>query len=362
MFGTLLIFRAEQLNYSALLFIYSQAFQTNKEKGVAVAQHSIGQLQFNGTVSSCCNDLKNSTSVEYKDVKTGDSSLTAATGFKDAAIVLDGEFVKGNDYYLKVQIPQNFNYDYEFTIKLMKENGDYQFLKKVSVPKPALSSTDTSMVYEAVLYETNEKEVTVTLQEKCPTYPQTTYEEDVLYYQAAENGNPAAYYLGQADGTCIKTNNFNDMSLTASWMNTSAQTYGTFEMTFSPVEENFTYILLEMTRSAIDYNIQYTEDADGNGIFNDTGYGRKITITQDDYTLYELVNLVTVEKGFSRIGVWGHPGLMMAINNEEIQIGPSGYYEQDVLTVTSLGIKVEGWQDTWTLDYEYENQRLLKRR
>ena len=59
------------------------------------------------------------------------------TGFKDVAIIPDKQFVKGQDYYLKVQIPQDMNYAMEFTIKLMKnsdtDQGAYQYIKTVNV-------------------------------------------------------------------------------------------------------------------------------------------------------------------------------------------------------------------------------------
>ena len=59
------------------------------------------------------------------------------TGFKDVAIIPNEQFSKGQDYYLKVKIPQDMNYAMEFTIKLMKnkdtDQGSYQYIKTVNV-------------------------------------------------------------------------------------------------------------------------------------------------------------------------------------------------------------------------------------
>ena len=81
----------------------------------------------------------------------------------------------------------------------------------------------------------------------------------------------------------------------------------------------------------------------------------KVTNTK----LYNLKNLVSsVHNGGSltRIGVWGHPGLTLAIDGEEIHVGASGYYEEDVLPISSLGIVANDYLDNWTLDYSYDTE------
>ena len=58
----------------------------------------------------------------------------------------------------------------------------------------------------------------------------------------------------------------------------------------------------------------------------------------------------------SRIGVWSHPGLVMAVNGEEIRVGPSGFYELDTVPVETLGIVAPDgdYSNNWTVDYEYK--------
>jgi hypothetical protein len=45
---------------------------------------------------------------------------------------------------------------------------------------------------------------------------------------------------------------------------------------------------------------------------------------------------------------------MMAINGEEIKVGPSGYYELNDFEITSLGIACMDSNDKFTIDYQYE--------
>jgi hypothetical protein len=56
--------------------------------------------------------------------------------------------------------------------------------------------------------------------------------------------------------------------------------------------------------------------------------------------------------------VWGNYGLRMAVNGEEIRIGPTGYYEMDLLPIYRLGIAPQ-WDSNnqnssdFTVDYLY---------
>ena len=48
----------------------------------------------------------------------------------------------------------------------------------------------------------------------------------------------------------------------------------------------------------------------------------------------------------------------MAINGEEIRVGASNYYELDnILPVTSLGIVADGYDDQFSIDYQYEQNQ-----
>ena len=107
-----------------------------------------------------------------------------------------------------------------------------------------------------------------------------------------------------------------------------------------------------MTRQSEDYNIQHTTQ-------NGTEYGRILDIDKTVCELYKvnnLVNSMNSNANLDRIGVWGHSGLMMAINGEEIKIGPSGFYELAEVPVSSLGVVARDFNDSFTVDYEFSNK------
>lgn len=318
-----------------------------------MAQYNIGQKRFQG--NGCVNVV--TTYTGYQSVSMSGDSDTSNLGFQDAVIFPteeEGSFAKGQDYYLKIRIPQDMNYEMTFNIKLMPSSDGsadtkkYQFVKRISINR---GGTGTN-VYNVVLYEKSNEEIAVDFPLAYDINKKS--QQDKIY----TNKNHTKYYLGGSNGEYVSTDKFNDIALTASWrQENSSDTYGVFEMVFRPVSNDFSRLLLEMERTAEDYNIQrLVKDEENNTEF--TEYGRKIAITPNDVVLYKLVNQIPgaqQKQGLSRIGIWGHPGLMMAINGEEIRIGPSGHYEQDVISIKSLGIVAENdnWADDWTLDYEY---------
>ena len=113
---------------------------------------NIGQYRYAGTSSNCITSM--SFDKRYVDSNidiTGSNGQN--TGFKDIAIIPTEQLSKGQDYYLKVTIPQDMNYAMEFTIKLMKNTetnqGSYQYIKTVNVN----AGGDGTNVYNVALYE-----------------------------------------------------------------------------------------------------------------------------------------------------------------------------------------------------------------
>ena len=305
--------------------------------------YQIGQLRYTGTG---CVSTVNST-IGYQAVSMGDSSSSATTtSFQDVLITPDTAFEKDRDYYLSISIPQDMNYDMNFNLKIIKKENNattvYQFLKNITIYRGGSGEN----VYNVVLYEKSDGSVGAMLPH---TYQAGTVNvKDEIYYDASRD----AYYLGNGGTSYTQTYDYNDISIVASWRQELGENYGVFEMTFRPVEDSFEGILLEMVRTAEDYNIQRASET------GETEFGRKVDITKMKYTLYSISNLVDQmnrDRSLSRIGVWGHPGLMMVINGEEIKIGPSGYFELDALPITSIGIVARGWEDNWTIDYQYDN-------
>lgn len=302
---------------------------------------SIGQYRYKGA-GSCITTVLSGKGYQNTSL-TGDE--TVSTSFKDVVITTSsGPLLRDTDYYLYVKIPQNMNYDLSFNIKLIKQEGDasvYQFLKNISIPKGG----NASNVYNVVLYELSSGDIQAMI--PLPYVAGATNKKDLLYYDK----NSKKYYLGNGNSTYTETSNINDVSIVASWNQVSGENFGYAEIVFRPVEDSFGQILIEMVRTAEDYNIQYDND-DGS-----TGFGRIIPLDEFDYELLQIKNLVdeiNPEKTLERIGVWGHPNLLMAVNGEEIRIGASSYYELDVLPIKSLGVVAKDYKDNFSIDYQFE--------
>lgn len=286
--------------------------------------------------------------LSYKPIAVSTGSSTEASSFQDIQVSpAGGTFLQDQDYYFKIAIPQDMNYTMNFDIQLIKTDGsseeEFQFIKNVSVERGGTGQN----VYNVVLYE----DLDGNIKSMIPlTYTAgKTNVRNNLYYQASTN----AYYIGNGGTSYTRWDKFNNLSVVASWRTELGDNYGIFEMTFRPIDSGFTHLHLKMVRSAEDYNIQRT------GTNNMVEFGRKIDITKVKCTLYALTNLVPALSPYdvlSRIGVWSHPGLIMTINGEEIRVTANGYYELDVLPITSLGIVAPDgdYSNFFTIDYEYE--------
>lgn len=308
-----------------------------------MATTNIGQYRYAGASSNCI------TSMSFKKAYVSSNiDITGLdeknTGFKDVAIIPDEQFSKGQDYYLKVKIPQDMNYAMEFTIKLMKNKdtsqGSYQYIKTVNVN----AGGDGTNVYSVALYEKKDGSINAMIPLK---YGQSNI-NGALYYRETDK----KYYLGTGSTGYEQTDKCNIVALTASWKTDVSERYGLFEMIFRPIEEGFVSIVLSMTRQSEDYNIQHTTQ-------NGTEYGRILDIDKTICELYKvnnLVNSMNSNANLDRIGIWGHSGLMMAINGEEIKIGPSGFYELSEVPVSSLGVVARDFNDSFTVDYEFSNK------
>lgn len=305
-----------------------------------MAEYQIGQIRYTG---SGCVDPVSTNPPTYQNISMS-GGTSEGSSYKDVLISPQQAFIKDHDYYFSISIPQDMNYDMEFDLKLIKSednvNTVYQYLKKISIGRGGTGEN----VYTVVLYEKSDGDVAAMLPLTYQYGSRNT--KDAIYY----NSSNGQYFLGNGDTTYTRTYNFNDIAMVASWREETGINRGTFELIFRPVEDNFTGILLQMTRTPEDMNIQH---ADGS-------FGRQVDLDNIIFTLYELtnqVNNINRDGVLSRIGIWSHPGLLMAINGEEIRVGPSGYYElsSDLIDIESIGIvaKDSAWEDNWTMDYEY---------
>ena len=315
--------------------------------------NSIGQYRFQGT-GSCVTAVDSSK--QYVSTATVGTGEGTSTSFQDIMIVSSAALQQNQDYYLYVKVPQDLNYDMTFNIKLTRSDTTgsdasevYQFLASVTIPKGGSGNN----VYTVALYDTGQDDgegndiVSAMIPLQYSAGSANT--QGLLYYDAATG----KYYVGNGGTSYTETIRYNDVSLGASWLHEVGSNYGYAELVFRPVESGFSRIVLEMVRTAEDYNIQGVADS------GETIYGRYIPLDSFEYTLYTLTNLVndiTPNGSLDRVGVWSHPGLLMAVNGEEIRVGKSGLWEIDgILPIESLGIVAVDYKDNFSIDFMYEN-------
>lgn len=323
--------------------------------------YSIGQYRFRG--NGCVTQIAG-TSVAYVKTQNDADAVddTNSATFQDICINTP-TLSENTDYYLKLKVPQDLNYAYTFQIRLTRQNAStaeekesYQYLRGMSVAKPSVSGT-VQNVYTVALYDTGingQVAAMIPIDYKPNQGIQTT---NGLLYKDKSQG---VYYLGKGGTSAVQTDKYNDISMVANWISTPGEYYGILEIVFRPVAAGFNQILLYMNRTAEDYNIQRHVDSSD---LSKIEYGRIIDKNRFSYTLCSLTDLVSrlnsAEKpSLARIGVWGRPGLFMAVNGEEIRIGASGFYEMDVLPITSLGIYAPDgdYTNNFTIDYTIEDK------
>lgn len=298
--------------------------------------YQMGQLRYSGSETT-----ENSVSLGYYTASTTESETT---GFKDVFITAD--LVKGNSYFLSIPIPQDLNYDMTFAVKLFNtDTKSYQYLKSFT----ANSGSTISNAELIVLYEDLAGETRVAF----PTDYHSTDAGDMSKIYVDKTGATNKYYL--YNGSSYEaTDRVNGVNLNKSWLESSSTSFVTLEALFTPVDDSFSGILLEMSRIPEDYSI--VSGTDYGRVVDITKIRSKVGVTNVNKIVRSVTDLVSARTGvssLSRIGVWGRPGLPLSVNGEEIHIGPSGYYEQDVVPVTSFGVVSTSINDNWTMDYMY---------
>jgi hypothetical protein len=301
--------------------------------------YQIGQYRYEGAQYTV-GDLTGDFDLVYRKTDTDGGA------FKDVAIRCS-ELSTDKDYYFKVKVPQDKNYDLSFNLQLMKSGGssdEYQWLSSVTVPRGGSGGN----AYLVALYKYGDEVKAM----RPKVYGVDDGAPGDLFYEDS-TGN---YYTYDGSSYTV-TYDYNDLYVNADWdqeYSADDSTMTSFEIVFRPIEDGFTDIVLSMVRSGVDWNIQ-TADDDGN-----VTYGRVIPISGSGAVSFEVLEVKSLMSRIKRnkltkIGVNGHPGMFMAINGEQVRVGPSGVYEFDALPVESLGVVARDYGSNFTIDYIYED-------
>lgn len=174
----------------------------------------------------------------------------------------------------------------------------------------------------------------------------------------------------------IQVTNYSYANLETTWNTESINPEKVIiEAVFSPKDDNFDQLVVEMVRNVEDYNISYTVKDEDSGLITKY-YGRKLELEDEDCELRTITDVINTLLGIkttvidangqsstsnsasvSRVGVWGRSDAITAIESEEFRIGPNGYYEIHIdggnYNIERLGFVVRDVYDKFMMDYEY---------
>lgn len=285
-------------------------------------------------------------------------------------------FISGKPYYLEIEIPKDDNYPLDFALLLIPtpsssqgstdlDQLNYQFIRYLRVLQGIHGNTGQSRV---VLYQhknanhdyDDDEEVKIAIAIEVPedssgmVDPRYEYKANNIYYRASIDR-----YMWATTNTTIWDSSssdeygFTDVILSHSWKtHTSEREKARYELIFTPRVDGMSVLYLYLIPTKADNDIQW--NLEGSDI---TYYGRHVDISKMSVKLYAINNLLSDGAGSSitarRIGVWGRSELMLAINGEEIKVGPSNYYELQDFAITSLGVAAQNEADRFTIDIQY---------
>lgn len=150
-------------------------------------------------------------------------------------------------------------------------------------------------------------------------------------------------------------------------------TYQTFEVVFTP-SQNFDSILFEYDRTSVDYdpNNDDTKVRTVNDIYiegtlqpSQEIMGRRMNVKilrvdliQNLFSQKDANNILGSDIGqITKVGIQGPPGMLLAINGQQIRIGGNGIYQlnNELITITQLGVVPidDTSRNYFIIDYEY---------
>lgn len=302
-------------------------------------------------------------------IKLNPSNNSVANQY-DAGTSRPTTFNRNTDYYAYIDLPQDINYEMIFDIKLVKIDTmtgveNYQYIKTFTVPRSTTASSTTAHTVALYALDRNNEKSAVKAMIPLEVEGQLTAANVIKQHSKIEigtlykrkNANQFAVGISRNGSTVLElTDHVNANIMIETWKTDRTTARKGVELVFRPVADGFNMLKIQMRRTTDDQLMSgKVTCADGTEQENQ---GRAVALGEVQYKLFQLENLVPVatssdEGEFSRFSVWSHPGLMMAVNGEEIRVGSSGFYELDVLQVTSLGIVAQDFSDNWTLDYEF---------
>ena len=338
-----------------------------------MSYNGIGQVSFRGGCIQKC-----STAVKTKNI-----SMEEFFQFTDTFVCLsdDSYFELQTDYYYDFLIEPFKNTNTEIELHLVNysnlEDSEYQFIKSFILPRK--NEKNDSNNYTVILfYDNNLKKdrveivvndsLTIDSNNNPIKKDNVNLEDNKVYELKTNNSEMTNFWIySEKDESFTAILNYNLALIQKVVEDTGDVEESSFFRVrgiFSPLTNNFNAIRIKINRSTEDYFSSSQEE--------NISYGRVISLGENS-NIYQLTNLIGAKDYISditvidRVGIWGNYGMLFAINGEELRIGPTGYYELDILPITRIGVaaylqedganndlsSLVNLSDDFTIDYQY---------
>ena len=361
----------------------------------------IGQVSFNSSCGVQCPFNSEFKMISAFGSTNENTSEESSYNFKDLCLKLSNvinenneeqqqSFKVNSDYYFDLYIEAVENFQTTIDLQLVNLNNEadteYQFIRSFKLPV-GINSKSEDNLYRIIFFQKGTedklsfvKENSLTLDDNNKVSPKKNIDlvNDQVYELISSNSILGGYYYctllnGEHKLEKIQTN-FSTALLRKTWQNEVVAFGEEIENNknlirvrgiFSPLRSDFNAIRLKIVRATEDF---FLSSSEGDDIY----YGRILKINEEKSSIYELTNLlgspeyISETEKIDKIGIWANPGLMFSLNGEELQVGPTGYYELDILPITRIGVAAfldstnnENEEslplsDDFTIDYQYK--------
>lgn len=296
--------------------------------------------------------------------------------------------VKENSVYLvKLSIPQDLNYKLNYAVRLvnilnesddLRQQTSFQFVKYITIPARNLNAVEESEVWlyrignsdivnaAVAIKIQNEQDFTVTTIQK-----QFSSEERAtkIFYWEKDNEIQSIWKCDSEGNFDVDDDSkiidyVNDIQKNNNLMAHIFEDESTGDniicyFIFSPnLSNEYDAIYFYLRPIPQDDDIQWKDDN------NNIMYGRHVDVSKVECSLFELTNILGIGNGTANInmgqndvvniGVWGRSEQIMAINGEEIRIGPSGYFELKDFPIKTLCVANTAPDDKYIVDIQYK--------
>lgn len=292
-----------------------------------------------------------------------------------AQLTNNQKLMSSKSYLVKVSIEPNDYYNINYGIRLinypnesqdLRDYNDYQLIKYITIPKYSIDNPQVNRIWLYRKTSTDKVQNAAIAQPltelpDASTVDAATQRANKIYYTKDNNNEITDIQYYDHNGVIVDnylnkdTITYTEYVIPGVDNNQNEKTPTTREFIITPEDNNYDTIFFYMEPIIEDTNLWWY---DGDELM----YGRHIDITKMKIDIYELTDILSVnhidisQNTITNIGVWGRSEQLMALNGQEIKIGPSGYYELELnnYILKTLCIANIANGDKYTVDIQYK--------